>query len=310
MKALVTGGAGFVPSHLVDELLRRGWEVVVLDDFSSGRLENLEAAAGRARVVRADVSDAKAVLDAAQGCDVVYHAASLASVPATVRDPARAFAADGAGALAALEAARAVDAKRFVLMSSAAVYGKPEYLPMDEAHPTRPRSPYAAAKLSAEHLARAWEDTYGLPATILRIFNTYGPRQRRYVLYDLYRKMTADPSHVEVLGTGDEVRDYVYVDDVARALAEAGTRAGMAGRTFNVGSGRALRVRELTRMLMDRLGLNGETTLRFTGASWPGDVPALHADVARLAEAGLAPLVPLDRGLDATVAWFRENVRQ
>ncbi len=309
MKALVTGGAGFLPSHVVDALLARGDEVVVLDDFSSGFESNLPAGASGLSIVRADVADAAAVEGAAKGCDAIFHLASDASVPASVADPRRDCEANVMGTLAVLEAARRVDARRVVFASSAAVYGAPVRLPMDEDHPTRPLSPYGATKLAAEHLARAWGSTYGVEATVLRVFNAYGPRQRRYVLHDLYRKMTRDPRDVEVLGTGEEVRDYVFVKDAARAIASAASHAAMGGRTFNVAGGSPTRVHDLARLLMAELGLNGGTRLRFTGASWPGDLPALVADVRRLRDVGLAPRTPLATGLRVTVRWFREHVR-
>src|SRR3984885_1733020 len=201
MRVLVTGGAGFVPSHVVEVFVRQGARVTALDNLTTGRWSNLEDVKDDIEIVELDVCD-DSISNVIKNQDIVIHMAANADVPRSVLDPGYDFVNNVVGGHNVLHACLNSDVKKVVFASSAAVYGEPLYTPMDEAHPTNPVSPYGAAKLSIEKLGLAYHHAFGLPFTAIRIFNTYGVRQPRYVMYDLLNKLYKDPMSLEVLGTG------------------------------------------------------------------------------------------------------------
>jgi UDP-glucose 4-epimerase len=303
IRILVTGGAGFIPSHLVDLLVARGAQVTVLDDLSAGKRENLAQVAGDIRFVEGSVADAELVDKVVAGQEMVFNFAANADVPRSVKDPRTDFAANALGAHLIFDACRRHDVRRVLQASTAAVYGEPRYTPMDEEHPLRPISPYGASKLAAEALGRAYHHTYGLPFTAIRIFNTYGPRQPRYVIHDLFRKLERDRDRLEVLGTGEQVRDYCYVADTAAAFVTVALDDATIGEVYNIAGGQPVSIRELVAMILETLGLP-ETVSYYTGQSWPGDITRLVADLTRLRERGFAPTVDLREGLRRFAEWI------
>ncbi len=295
-KVLVTGGAGFIPSHIVEKCLAAGATVTVVDNFSAGKRSNLEGVESGIRLLNMDIRDER-IVSVIREQDVVIHMAGNADVPVSVRDPEFDFDNNVIGSYSVLKACLKTDLKRVVFASSAAVYGEPEYIPMDEKHPLRPRSPYGAAKLAVEKLGCAYFQSYGLPFTAIRIFNAYGERQPRYVMFDLLQKLYADPRRLEVLGTGDQVRDYCYVTDAAACFVAAAEAEGANGQVYNLAGGTPVSVKELVRLLIGALGLS-DVQVSFTGNSWIGDIDVLVADTTKAAsELQFVPKVTLPEGI-------------
>jgi len=304
---LVTGGAGFIGSHLAEALVEAGAEVTVLDDFSSGRRENLAPVRERIRLIEADVRDRETVRAATRGRQVVFHLAANADVPRSVREPDLDFETNLVGSFNVLRGCVEFGA-RAVAASSAAVYGPPRYLPIDEEHPLRPISPYGAAKVGMEQLGFAYAAVHGLQFTPVRIFNTFGERQRHYVMVDLLRKLAENPNQLEVLGTGAQSRSYCHVSDACRLLMRVAESDATPGRAVNLSGDHLLSIRQLAELLVDLLDLRGRTSLRFTGESWPGDIDNLSGD-ASWAKTNLAfqCLVGLRDGLDRLIDWLEKH---
>ncbi len=293
MKALVTGGAGFIGSHVVDALVARGDEVHIVDDLSTGRLANVEPALERgAELYGEDVTDAAALADlaAAIGPDVVFHLAAHIDARRSVDEPAYDATVNVAGTAAVLEAARRAGAGRLVLASTAAVYGRPDRLPTPESGRVAPLSPYGASKAAAESYLALYDRLHGLSTLALRMANVYGPRQDAHGeagVVAIFSGAAADGRSAVVFGDGRQTRDFVHVGDVAAAFAAA-ARAACRG-VLNVGSGRETSVIELAR------GLGVEVEL---SPPRPGDIErsCLDASAARAA-LGWTPQIELTRGL-------------
>lgn len=302
-RVLVTGGAGFIASHLVDLLVAEGARVRVLDDLSAGKLDNLAVVWEDIEFIEGTICDPETVDRAVAGCRLVFNFAANADVPRSVKHPDIDFQTNSIGMFNVLTAARKHGVERTLQASTAAVYGEPEYVPMDERHSLKPISPYGASKLGAESLGLAYHHTYGLPFTPIRIFNTYGPRQPRYVIFDLFRKLQKDADHLEVLGTGEQVRDYCYVTDTANAFLALALNPETDGRVYNIAGGRPVSIRDLVSMILTTLGYEG-TEVTYTGKSWPGDITKLVAGLDRIREAGFAPTVDLETGLRNFADWI------
>jgi len=186
-----------------------------------------------------------------------------------------------------------------------AVYAPGAPMPLHETAPIAPSSPYGASKLAGEALTLAWGSTFGLEVVVLRLFNIYGPGMNKYVIHDLVRKLQSDPSRLEVLGSGEQIRDYVHVRDAAEALLCA-ARGAAPGSILNLGSGVPIRIRDLAQSIVDVMGLRG-IPLEFTGKSWAGDIDAWVADASRLRALGWQPHTALEAGLAETVAWLQAH---
>jgi len=305
-KVLVTGGCGFLGSHLVERLVAAGALVTVFDSMRGGPATNLEGVADRVRLVRGDVrnrSDVEAALRETRP-DVVYHLAANASVPGSVEDPAYDFEANAVGTFVVLDVLRVLGLKpRVVLASSGAVYGQPDRFPITEDFPLRPISPYGTSKLCAEHIARMFLDVYGIPSVIARIFNSYGPRVPRYIVYDFLQKLRRDPTRLEILGDGKQQRDFTYVTDTVAGVVLLAEK-GEPGEAYNITSGQNHSVTELATMLVSVLGLK-DVQFVYTGSSWAGDAQYWKVDNSRLHGLGFDEGVPLCEGLRRTVEWFR-----
>ncbi len=308
MRVLVTGGAGFIGSHLVRACLEAGEDVRVLDDLSSGKRENLRGVERELELVERSVADADALERAARGCEVVYHQAAIASVPRTVEDPLGSHAVNATGTLHVLEAARRAGARRVVYASSSAVYGDGEELPKHEDMPARPRSPYALQKWIGEQYCEQYARLYGLASVSLRYFNVFGPRQDPDSMYAgvIPRFVTALCSGAQprIFGDGLQSRDFVYVADVVAAnRAAAQAKTGIEGSPVNVGRGERTTLRELLAACAAALGAPAPEP-RFE-AERPGDVRHSQADVSRAAERlGFRAGTPLPAGLRDTVRWY------
>jgi UDP-glucose 4-epimerase len=307
---LVTGGAGFIGSHVVERLLRDGVRVRVLDNFSSGRRENLDFAknAGDAlEVIEGDLRDLGAVERAVRGVDVIYHQAAMRSVPRSIDDPLGANDNNVTGTLHVLEAARRHRVKRVVYASSSSVYGENPELPKREDQAPAPISPYAVSKAAGEQYARVWTRLYGVETVGLRYFNVFGPRQDpkseyaavlpRFILWAL----RGEP--LEVHGDGNQSRDFTFIDNVVEANIRAGQAPEASGEAFNVGCGDRTSLNDVIAMLERVLGRKLER--RHTPGR-EGDVPHTLADVSKAKRLmGYTPLVDFAEGFRRTVEYFR-----
>lgn len=300
----MTGGAGFIGSHLVARLARR-FEVAVLDDLSTGSRGHLEGVDVELTV--GSILDDDALGRTMEGADAVAHLAAIPSVPDSLRDPVRCHRVNAEGTLRVLEAARRHDVGSVVVASSAAVYGDPVAVPVAEDAPTRPRSPYGADKLASEGYARAFHEAYGLSTASLRYFNVYGPRQDPEADYAaavpafVTRALAGEP--LVVHGDGKQTRDFVYVADVAEATAAA-LGAGLEGEVLNVASGEATAIGDLARHVRRVAGSSSEIV---HGDPRPGDVRRSHAEIAAIREAlDWSPTTTLEEGLARTIDAFRD----
>ncbi|HEX2038312.1 MAG TPA: NAD-dependent epimerase/dehydratase family protein [Acidimicrobiales bacterium] len=294
---LVTGGAGFIGSHVVQAALHAGHRVRVLDDLSTGDPRRLSR---EVELVRGDAADADVARRAAAGAEVVVHLAAHRAVPRSVDDPLATDRANTHGTLAVLEAARAGGARRVVLASSSSVYGSAAALPTPETAEPRPASPYAVSKLAGEHYARVHAELFGLSTVSLRLFNAYGPGQSPEGPYAQLVPRVLDAlrrgDRPVVFGDGTQSRDLVYVGDVARAVLAAAATDAVG--VVNIGSGRATSVLDVIAAATRAMGVRGEP--HFLPAR-PGDVPHTCADPRRAAALlGWRATVPLEEGLRRT----------
>jgi UDP-glucose 4-epimerase len=311
---VVTGGAGFIGSHLVDALIGRGDRVRVVDDLSSGRLENLprervgDPGSGTAiELHRADVAERQAVRTALRGASGVFHEAAQVSVPASMRDPEKSYRVNVMGTLNVLEAARAEGVGKVVFAASSAAYGDVATLPKREDMPPRPLSPYAAGKLAGESMLATWSRAFGLETVALRYFNVYGPRQAddspySGVIAQFLRRILAGRAPT-IFGDGEQSRDFVFVADVVRANLLAMERPLEAGAVINIGTGNRVTIRSLARTLA-RLADSAVEPVHEPARE--GDVLHSLASIERARSwLGFQPSVELEEGLRRTLDWYR-----
>ncbi|MBM4441153.1 MAG: SDR family oxidoreductase [Candidatus Rokubacteria bacterium] len=305
---VVTGGAGFIGSHVAERLLKDGKQVRIFDNFSTGRRENLAfPGAERIEVIEGDLRDLAAVERAARGAAVIYHQAAMRSVPRSVDDPLGANDNNVNGTLHVLEAARRHGVRRVVYASSSSVYGDNPELPKREDQVMAPISPYAVSKAAGEHYARVWTKLYGIETVGLRYFNVFGPRQDpkseyaavlpRFILWALRGEA------LQVHGDGHQSRDFTYIDNVVEANILAGQAPEASGEAFNVGCGERTSLLDVIAMLESILG---RPVQRVHSPSRGGDVPHTLADVSKAKRLmGYTPLVGFAEGFRRTLDFFR-----
>jgi UDP-glucose 4-epimerase len=317
MRCVVTGGAGFIGSHLVDRLAGEGHDVVVIDDFATGRRENLaqHTSSKRVTVVEADVAEPGAIATAMEGAEWVFHLAGLADIVPSIEKPHAYHRANVDGTVAVLEASRAAHAKRFVYAASSSCYGIPDACPTPETAAMRPMYPYAFTKLTGENYALHWARVYGLPVVSLRLFNVYGPRSRTTGAYGavfgvfLAQKLAGKP--FTVVGDGSQSRDFTFVADVADAFARAAA-SEVTGEAMNVGTGRPQTVKRLVELL------GGDVAHL---PKRPGEPDCTQADVSKIRSLlGWEARVPFERGVAEMLAhielwrdapvWTPESIAQ
>lgn len=313
---LVTGGAGFIGSHVVDALLVRGRDVRVIDDFSTGKDENLDEAWGLAaqggaglQVVEGDVRDEARLRDAADGCDAVVHLAAVPSVAQSFDDPVGCNSVTHGGTVNAVRQAVEGEVPRFVLASSCAVYGDAAVLPIAETVPPRPLSPYAVAKLAAEEVCAAAADADQLTAVCLRFFNVYGPRQNPSSAYSgvisRFLSAAAADEPVTLYGDGWQSRDFIFVGDIVAAIIAALDRQLTGASVLNLGTGRQVSLLELLEVIEL---LRGRELERHMEPARLGDIRHSRADASRARWVlGWEAQTRLSDGLAATWEWFRRQ---
>jgi nucleoside-diphosphate-sugar epimerase len=303
---LVTGGAGFIGSHLVRFLLDRGERVRVLDNFSTGKRENLSEVEGRFELLQGSLSSESDVERAVEGVDFVMHQAAIPSVPRSVEFPLESHESNATGTLRLLKCAAAAGVRRLVYASSSSVYGANPTLPKVETMPTEPLSPYAVSKLSGEQYAVVFHRLYALETVSLRYFNVFGPRQDPDSPYSgvVSRFLSAIATGVPptIHGDGEQTRDFTYVENVARANLAAASRPEAAGSVYNIGCATRVSVNELWRAMAELAG--SDLAPRYA-QSRSGDVPHSLADIGRARkDLGYEPAVDLREGLRRTLSYY------
>jgi nucleoside-diphosphate-sugar epimerase len=303
-KTLVTGGAGFIGSHLVDALLARGDEVVVYDNLATGSKENIEHVKGRITFFEEDIRDPQALAHAMKGVDYVLHEAALGSVPRSIADPALSNEVNITGTLNVLIAARDAGVKRLVHASSSSIYGDSDVHPKHEGLPFKPKSPYALNKVAAEEYCRIFFDAYGFETIALRYFNVFGPRQSPKGAYaaviPLFVEAILNGRRPRINGDGKHSRDFTYVDNVVQANLKAlGAPASAAGKAYNAGAGGEYSLLQLVAAINEATGQNIEPEF---GPERAGDIKHSNASIDRARAAfGYEPNVTFEEGIRRTV---------
>ncbi len=305
---LVTGGAGFIGSNIVDELLRRGQKVRVLDNFATGKEENLAGVAERIDLIRGDVRDVGAVDRAVAGCDFVLHQAALASVPRSIADPVSNNEVNVQGTLNILMAAQKHGVKRVVYASSSSVYGDSEELPKVETMTPNPKSPYAVAKLAAEYYCRVFAGLHGMTTVSLRYFNVFGPRQDPNSQYSavipLFVKALIEKRAPTINGDGEQSRDFTFIANVVAANLLACEANISGGKVYNIACGGRFTLNELYSALARQLGSKIEPVY---GPPRPGDVRHSMAGIERIErDLGYQVSVSFEEGIERTVRWYQD----
>ena len=306
---LVTGGGGFIGSHLVDRLLELGHSVRVLDNFATGRRQNLAHCQADIELIEGDLREADTVLRAAAGCEVILHQGALPSVPRSVSDPVTSNAVNVVGTLNVLQAARERGVRRVVIASSSSIYGDTPTLPKVESMPMNPRSPYATSKMAAESYTRIFADVYGMETVALRYFNVFGPRQDPGSQYSgviaKFMTFALRGQTYTINGDGNQSRDFTYVANAVQANMLAATAPGVNGAVINIACGQRITLNDLTRILNKLVGREIPTAY---GPPRTGDVEHSLADIGQArALLGYEPLVDVETGLARTLDWYREH---
>lgn len=305
---LVTGGTGFIGSHLVEKLVHLDARVTVVDNIATGRITNLNAVRDQSNLVVGDIGDLLRLKRVKlEEYNYVFHLAANPYIPTSVDHPALDYRLNIDNTFNLLEALRVTpNAPRLINISSAAVYGNPAQLPIRETDPTVPISPYGASKLAAERYTAVYSQIYGVRATSLRFFSIYGPRQRKQVVYDLLCKLYANPAQIEVLGDGSQARDFTYVQDVVAAVIVAATSAPGQGESYNVASGKTYSIAQLVETWCEVC--NFSPKIVYTGKVRPGDAEKWEVDINNLTSLGYKAQTSLAEGLKSVWDWYRQEV--
>ena len=306
MRYVVTGGAGFIGSNTVDELVRRGHRVTVFDDLSSGKQHNLARIGDKVDFVQGTITDAAAVSAACRGADYVLHLAARTSVPRSVKDPVGTNHVNVDGTVNVLVAARDAGVRRVVFASSSAIYGETPTLPKREDMPPAPISPYGVSKLVGELYGNMFQHVYGVEFVALRYFNVFGPRQDPGSPYSGVLSLFIAAMHNGgaplIYGDGEQSRDFTYVENVVNANLQAFEAPGVAGMAFNLGTGGRYTLNETLRVLEKFAGRTADATY---AQPRPGDIRDSQADISRAREKlGFHPVVSFEVGLRRTWDWY------
>ncbi|MFO8052476.1 MAG: SDR family oxidoreductase [Candidatus Omnitrophota bacterium] len=307
---LVTGGAGFIGSHIVDRLVKLGAQVTVLDNLITGKVENIKDNLEKIKFIKKDLTDDRALEESLEGVDLICHQAALRSVPKSVEKPLEFHEVNVTGTLKLFLKAKEKGIKRIVFASSSSVYGERIDFPEKESDLAQPVSPYAATKLMDEHYGSLFSKLYGVDIVSLRYFNVFGPRQSlesRYavVVPKFITSLLGDESP-PIYGDGQQERDFTYIDNVVDANILALSKDGLGGEVFNVAAGRPYSVNQLFKIIQKLTAKNIEPTY---SEPRPGDVRKTYADITKAKEKlGWQSKVNFKQGLEKTVNWFRDSI--
>jgi UDP-glucose 4-epimerase len=317
MRVLVTGGAGFIGGHITEQLAGEGHDVTVIDNFVpfydlgikdrnvEAAREAADAGGGSYDLVEASITDEAVVDDLVADADVVYHQAAQAGVRASVEEPKKVNNFNVDGTVNILDAARQHDLERVVVASSSSVYGKPEYLPYDEAHPTEPVSPYGVSKLATEHYARVFNEIYGLPTVALRYFTVYGPRMRPNMAMTNFVSRCRHGEPPVIYGDGEQTRDFTYVTDVRRVNEQLLTDDGADGEILNIGSTDNIDIQTLAEVIRDEIDPSLDIVY---DEAREADAEHTHADVSKANDLlGYEPTVTIREGARQFIEWYEDN---
>lgn len=310
---LITGGAGFIGSHLAENLVKRANKILILDDLSTGFMKNinhlLSSHNNKVVFIKGDVRSFEKCLEVTKGIDVVFHLGAQINPARAVEDPFYDLEVNARGTLNLLEASRKRNVKKFIFASTN-VYGNPKYLPIDENHPIGLLSPYAASKLSGEAYCLVYNSTYNLKTVRLRFTNVYGPKQRSTKsesgVITIFIERTLKGEAPIIFGDGNQTRDFVYVDDVINAILLAGEKDGTEGEVFNIGSGVETKIKDLAKLILKLTGKYNLTPIY--GPPRKADFRRCAVDVSKAKKLlGFKPRVDLVEGLMNTIKWWLSN---
>ncbi|MFW9974144.1 MAG: NAD-dependent epimerase/dehydratase family protein [Candidatus Thorarchaeota archaeon] len=310
--AIVTGAAGFIGSHLVDLLLAKGYSVIGIDNLRTGKMENLERARKERnfRFLKVDICNRRFPDAVHEDVDIVFHLAAISSVKLSVENPILVNDTNVHGTINALELARKCNAVRFVISSSGAVYGNPDRLPTNEDAPLDPQSPYAASKISAELYCTSYKNLYGLPTTIFRYFNVFGPRQEdsEYSgVISIFINQALRNETITIDGDGSQTRSFIYVEDVAKATYQGSQLEDSSSRILNLSGPESISILKLAHLVKD--SVSDSTSDIIHREAREGDVKDSIGSMERTSHVlGFSPIVSFADGLDRTVAWYRSNL--
>jgi nucleoside-diphosphate-sugar epimerase len=309
LKILVTGGAGFIGSHLVDALVSQGHKIIVLDNLSSGKLTNLVDVENHIEFVPGDIRDLDLLIRILEGCDLVYHMAAMVSVDQTVKEPIASSQINDCGTLNVLEACRKNKVRRFIFSSSSAIYGDAPGFPKNEKMSSKPQSPYAVQKMTGENYASIYNDLYGVETVCLRYFNVFGPRQDPSSPYSgvisIFMSKAATETQPFIYGDGDQTRDFIFVADVVLANILAAKKNEAAGMAINIGTGCQISVNQLWELICR---INKIRLLPQYFPSRKGDIKHSVASIKRAKTLlNFSPQYSIERGLIFTNDWYQKN---
>ncbi|MCK4647171.1 MAG: SDR family oxidoreductase [Candidatus Aminicenantes bacterium] len=311
-KYLITGGAGFIGSHISEELVKRDYEVRIIDNFLTGKKENIASLLDKIELIEGDIKDFKTCQYALEGVDFVLHQAALPSVPRSIKDPLATNENNIRGTLNVLLASREAKVKKVVFASSSSVYGDDTHLPKIEGRQGSPLSPYALSKLVGEHYCRIFSRIYGLSTVFLRYFNIFGPRQDPFSQYaavipNFITKMLKGEKPI-IFGDGEQSRDFTFVSNVVEANILASKAQDVSGEAFNIACGERTTVNSLANTINEVLNKNIDPV---HDEPRPGDVKNSYAEISKARKMlKYEPLVPFNEGLKKTINWYQERNRE
>jgi UDP-glucose 4-epimerase len=310
MTALVTGGAGFIGSHLVDELVRRGQDVLVYDNFSTGFRRHLDPAlkTGRVRIIEGDILDSAKLKSALENVSTVFHLAANADVRGGTRNTTVDVEQNILGSHSVLEAMKAQSVKEIVFTSSATVYGEPDRFPTPEGQPLVQTSLYGASKLAAEAMIQAYGEYFDIRSWCFRFVSWIGERYSHGVVRDFVQKLRRNPKELEILGDGEQRKSYLDVSDGVRGIFRAMENLKGRKNVINLGHVEFMNVKDLADLVCEEMGLR-DVAYRFTGGrrGWLGDSPFVLLDISKIQETGFRPQISIEEGIRRTVRYLLEN---